>query len=988
MRTFTEIQTALPKLLIQMPIQKAYLLGSTGAGKTSIIREIMGSKQYDFPAIDQSRTTLVTTEYVLGKSLPFKTTILLKKEKEILDSIEDLIKESILSVLRNKNLENTKKSEYLIEKMKESSDERFRLSYMIKDDDFRKFADHILNKILPNIVETNIDKETLFSSNIEREINILGDLIYKEAKKTFDSLLNEISPSEEGELLFLNFNNREESIQKNKKLLSNAFGSIILFVDYIRIEGDLLAHELNKDENFSIMLIDGEGIGHSLQEERNILASRHYDYFDFCDQILLVEKSDDPFISGGQGAIEAIFLSGYEDKFKLIFSKIDKIEREDKNSFISKSVDNLTSALEKTLKGFNLNLDCVYKIGNLHKDTLEQKTKDEIYRLLKDIKNPKEIKLEPLEFDFSNLFLEFNSNSFVDNFSRFLTQEHWAVVKAFSKRMYECKEGYRYIQPISLVHRFIMQDIDKFLVREDIAQLKVYNSRNKIKQDFSNFLKGYIYKKLIKEKNFLWQNAYEYQGIGSHKKRIKFIAEDILKVFLPSKDDKALDDKAFTIFKEDIKKLLTDSGAMELTSAIKIVIEKIDIKGVYGYKNFIWKLNENTNILLGKNGSGKSTILKLIYACLESNESVFKFFGNPYITLNVKKEYENKSSSTVEIKNFHSHTGIKIKIIDTFDIHFSSVDEQSTTLDCKLESLLQDLSDYQRNLKYKFDTESKELKVKANKILSKIENADIAELKEYKVSVTDIKKIEEKTYEKVSLFEEIINDLFFKETNKYISLKEINEPLVVKHNKGISVDINKLSSGEKQLLIIFITVLIEDEKPFILLMDEPESSLHVEWQSIVIDKLKELNANMQIIAATHNPLIALNKKPEEIGVIEINTDKINTNKMGTEFLDVSSTLLNYFGLSSLVGSIMKNKLAKLFELKTQTKDLSQKNLEKLDQLEKELGSTLASNFIYDRHYLHFLRFIYENKNIDFDKLAKISEKEMDELLAEFKDLFK
>ena len=39
----------------------------------------------------------------------------------------------------------------------------------------------------------------------------------------------------------------------------------------------------------------------------------------------------------------------------------------------------------------------------------------------------------------------------------------------------------------------------------------------------------------------------------------------------------------------------------------------------------------------------------------------------------------------------------------------------------------------------------------------------------------------------------------------------------------------QLSSGEKQMLIILLTVLVEDDQPYVLFMDEPEVSLHIEW---------------------------------------------------------------------------------------------------------------------------------------------------------------
>ena len=40
----------------------------------------------------------------------------------------------------------------------------------------------------------------------------------------------------------------------------------------------------------------------------------------------------------------------------------------------------------------------------------------------------------------------------------------------------------------------------------------------------------------------------------------------------------------------------------------------------------------------------------------------------------------------------------------------------------------------------------------------------------------------------------------------------------------------QLSSGEKQILVILLTVLVQDKRHGVLFMDEPEISLHVEWQ--------------------------------------------------------------------------------------------------------------------------------------------------------------
>lgn len=67
-----------------------------------------------------------------------------------------------------------------------------------------------------------------------------------------------------------------------------------------------------------------------------------------------------------------------------------------------------------------------------------------------------------------------------------------------------------------------------------------------------------------------------------------------------------------------------------------------------------------------------------------------------------------------------------------------------------------------------------------------------------------------------------------------------------------------LSSGEKQILAILLTVLVEDNLPYVLLMDEPEVSLHVEWQKRLIDLIMELNPNVQVILTTHSPAVIMN----------------------------------------------------------------------------------------------------------------------------------
>lgn len=70
------------------------------------------------------------------------------------------------------------------------------------------------------------------------------------------------------------------------------------------------------------------------------------------------------------------------------------------------------------------------------------------------------------------------------------------------------------------------------------------------------------------------------------------------------------------------------------------------------------------------------------------------------------------------------------------------------------------------------------------------------------------------------------------------------------------IPLAKLSSGEKQLLILFIESLLQRKQPFIFLADEPELSLHIAWQRNIISAIRSINPNAQIVVATHSPEIA------------------------------------------------------------------------------------------------------------------------------------
>jgi AAA15 family ATPase/GTPase len=83
----------------------------------------------------------------------------------------------------------------------------------------------------------------------------------------------------------------------------------------------------------------------------------------------------------------------------------------------------------------------------------------------------------------------------------------------------------------------------------------------------------------------------------------------------------------------------------------------------------------------------------------------------------------------------------------------------------------------------------------------------------------------------------------------------------------------KLSSGEKQILLILLTALVEDEQHCVFFMDEPEASLHIEWQQKLIGMIRKLNPNAQIILTTHSPAVIMEGWIDKVTeVSDISTD--------------------------------------------------------------------------------------------------------------------
>ena len=113
--------------------------------------------------------------------------------------------------------------------------------------------------------------------------------------------------------------------------------------------------------------------------------------------------------------------------------------------------------------------------------------------------------------------------------------------------------------------------------------------------------------------------------------------------------------------------------------------------------------------------------------------------------------------------------------------------------------------------------------------------------------------------------------------------KDENSMPIFTDSSGKKIGINELSSGEKQLFLRTLAIKMLEPENSIIMIDEPELSLHPKWQQKIVDVYRKIGRNNQIILATHSPHILGSVEKENIILLEKNENGIVEVKTGDEF---------------------------------------------------------------------------------------------------------
>ena len=396
-------------------------------------------------------------------------------------------------------------------------------------------------------------------------------------------------------------------------------------------------------------------------------------------------------------------------------------------------------------------------------------------------------------------------------------------------------------------------------------------------------------------------------------------------------------------------------------------IEKVHIKNVKGIKDLELSFKKDDKILdlivlAGVNGSGKTTIL----------EAIKDFFNNKNIN------FGDIEKSNVNLKIFFE------------DFEKNNIEEAEKNCkdkyEHKLKELFYALRDYEYNRKNNgeyysdlianfFENPPKIIYVPAENKFEEIQTYSTTLSKEYEfintINSNVIRDIPSYIATRRNYLATIEEDLTMKEiTNKVVNeingifdILELDVKLkgfsknektmpVFENSAGEEFDINDLSSGEKQLFLRTLSIKMLEPKNSIILIDEPELSLHPKWQQKIIEVYKKIGENNQIIVATHSPHILGSVSNENIFILYRNENGKIEAKTGDELYSsygqpVNRVLKDIMGLKSVRTPKIDRDIQELRKLVDENKYETDEFIEKYNKLLKILGNTDEDLFLID-----------------------------------------
>jgi GTPase SAR1 family protein len=365
---------------------KVQLVGTTGAGKTTVVRQLLGTdpSKERFPSTSAAKTTVSDLEIIVGGNR-FSAAVSFITREQARHYVMECISASVSA-----HLENNQPSE-ISRRFMEHAEQKFRLSYVLGSANLPKsnVGDSVLDdeddedeeEAEADSIEVTSEERELFAQTIREFLqqisalaagsresffkaardfgidlarvtpqkrDVLQDLVEEglQSNETFHELADQVLEEVEsrfdfitsGELVrskdgwpilwTINSDEREEFIRAVNRFSSNYapnFGRLLTpLVEGIRVKGPFIP-KWSDGKSPKIVLLDGQGIGHTADSTSSISTSVTK-RFQMSDAIILVDNAAQPMQAAPMSVLRTLVASGHESKLILAFTHFDEVK--------------------------------------------------------------------------------------------------------------------------------------------------------------------------------------------------------------------------------------------------------------------------------------------------------------------------------------------------------------------------------------------------------------------------------------------------------------------------------------------------------------------------------------------------------------------------------------------------------------------------------------------------------------------------------------
>jgi len=377
---FTIRQIALPfPESAESDYRQVLLLGATGSGKTTLVRQLIGTdpRTERFPSTSTARTTVADTEIFFSTG-PFRAVANFLPRDEVRDYLEESMSAAALAAYDGASDSD------VLRLLLDHVNQRFRLSYvlgapdpedidaeeLVQDDvedqaDFdlaetrklltsgvkrlRQIArEHVpgLRKELEAAENDEIVREELFEDAFDNllrgddRFQILADDLMDEIERRFEPLPGELSKTKQGwpQSWYYESEDRQTFLRIVSRLTSNyahRFGTLLTpLVSGIRAAGRFTPKWIDQESSAErepdrakpqkLVLLDGEGLGHTPDPAASLPTSITR-RFEHIDAVLLVDNATQPMQAAAVAAMRNLASNGQTDKLIICFTHFDQV---------------------------------------------------------------------------------------------------------------------------------------------------------------------------------------------------------------------------------------------------------------------------------------------------------------------------------------------------------------------------------------------------------------------------------------------------------------------------------------------------------------------------------------------------------------------------------------------------------------------------------------------------------------------------------------